>query len=279
MNAQYVNKQKPQHVPQTGGYRGGGDFFWRFPTIVNFSISKRHCVVSKITYWSRRRYSFNDNSFILCVSPQPLTFFTCMIFPVMDSAFPLLFLSIFLSHFLSLQLPALLSLGAYWHFSANLLFYAHINVCCLIRCAGGLEFHSTSLLTLLRCLWLIHPLFLCSERQAPLYKTPAVLSGRPHDPTVTAVENRGVAPPGKMTTGAKCVCVSVCVCVCVRQRESSGLFTVCNCLNTCDNTQNGCTGTRCGAPGPVLLARHMRLLNITSNGEAYACLFVWFLAK
>lgn len=159
------------------------------------------CVLSLIIHLS-----------ILCVSRQPLTFFACMIFPVMDSAFSLLFLSTFLFHFLSLQLPTLLSLGAYWHFPANLLSYDHINVCCLIRCAGGLEFHSTSLLTLHHSPWLIHPFFLCSERQAPLYKTPAVLSGRPYDPTVTAVENRGRSSPWEDDNRSK-------VCVCVYQIE------------------------------------------------------------
>lgn len=36
------------------GKRGGYKSFWCFPMIVNFSISKQHCVVSKITYSSLR---------------------------------------------------------------------------------------------------------------------------------------------------------------------------------------------------------------------------------
>ncbi len=143
------------------------------------------------------------------------------------------FLSAFLPQFLSILLLTLFSLGAYWHFPANLLLYAHLNVCCLIRCAGGLEFHSTSLPTLFLSSRLFIPPSCALKVKLPFTKTPAVLSGRPHDPIVIAAASRREKRPHlpwEEDNGTK-----VCVCVCVWVRA---VYLLPHCLNTCDSIQS-----------------------------------------
>lgn len=60
-------------IQEAIGKLSGWKSFWCFPMFVNFSISKQHCAVSKITYSTLWLHTFIDNSFIrsLC-SPQPL---------------------------------------------------------------------------------------------------------------------------------------------------------------------------------------------------------------
>lgn len=91
----------------------------------------------------------------------------------------------------------------------------------------------------------IHPFFLCSESQASLYKTPAVLSGRPRDPAVIAAASRREWRPQLPREGDKgtMLCVSVChecvlKCVCVFVCSAiRAVYLLVNCLNTCDNIQ------------------------------------------
>lgn len=227
--ARYVDWQKVRHISVRRLLAGVN--LWRaFPTIVNFSIFKAPlCGVKD------HLFTFCDSSLSLIIHLSDLFvalgrsfFFTCMIFPLMESiSLPLLppllsalsLLSTFLSHFLCFQLRTLVSLGALLTFSPPglLLPYAHINVRRLIRCAGGLEFHSDLLPTLLLFLWVIHPSFLCPESQThPLHrknstKKPCGLIWETRRPcrhcTGPRRRERERCSPGKTATGLRCVCV------------------------------------------------------------------------
>lgn len=147
------------------------------------------------------------------------------------------FLSTFLPHFLSLQLLTLLSLGAYWHFPANLLFYAHLNVCCLIRCAGGLEFHPTSLPTLLLSSGLFIPPSCALKVKLPFTKPLRSYLGDPATPQSLQQpvgENRDHSSLERKTTGLRCAFVPVCVC---QFSAIRAIYLLPNCPNTCDNIQ------------------------------------------
>lgn len=201
-----------------------------------------------------RQQSFIDNSFIrsLCC-PRPLIFFC-----VHDLSFngfhfshsyppaPIHTLSpVNISVSLSL-LPApnsRLSGRFIDIFPASLLLpYAHVNVRRLIRCAGGLEFHSDSLPTLLLFLWVIHPSFLCPESQTHQFtkkKNPKNLRSYLGDPvTLQALHRpagerkRALLPWDDNNRAEVCVHVSVCECSTIKV-----VYLLPDCLNTCDNIQ------------------------------------------
>lgn len=135
----------------------------------------------------------------------------------------------------SFQIPTLLSLGTYWHFPANLLFCTHLNVCCLIRCTGGLEFRSPSLLTLLHSSGLFIPPSCALKVKLPFTKplqcylrdlaTPQWSqppAGRDHD------------SPWRRTTEWRGVCVRERVCL-EEFDSSTVVYLLSNCPNMCDN--------------------------------------------
>lgn len=204
---------------------------------------------------------FIDNSFIqtLCC-PRPLIFFFC----VHDLSFngfhfspspppaPLHTLSpVNISVSLSL-LPApnsRLSGRFIDIFPTSLLLpYAHVNVRRLIRCAGGLEFHSGSLPTLLLFLWVIHPSFLCPESQPPTPSPSQKKTLRSYlgDPvTLQALhrpaggEKESTAPLGRQQQGwGVCACEAECLCECSTIKV---VYLLPDCLNTCDNIQWACS--------------------------------------
>lgn len=177
--------------------------------------------------------------------PSAAHIFACMIFPLMDSVFFLLPLfpvniSVSLSLLPSSELSSLWALIDI--FPTNLLSYAHINVCCLIRCAGGLEFHSTSLPALLLSSGLfIPPSCALKVKLSPLQKPLRPYLGDPltPQPLQQPAEEKKRPPLPREEDNRTKVCVCLCVCVRVCVSATKVVYLLPDCLNTCDNIQWG----------------------------------------
>lgn len=175
------------------GERGGCEIFW---AIVNFSISKRHCAVSKTTYSGS--LSFIDNSFIhlLCLASVPCNF-TCMIFPWWIQCF-FFFFCLHFSSSSHRSLWALIDISwVTFSFTLTLMSAALSDaqvVLCFIRPHSLLSYVSLCYSSLLPVLWkssfpLLNPYSLIWETPRPR----RLCSGRRERMEMAAPSGRGQA--------------------------------------------------------------------------------------